>query len=49
MKTKFVGADAFLHVEALQRVGAEMLDDVPKGCAVLGDLAEEGLPDSSRS
>ena len=39
MKAKFVGADAFLHVEAFQRVGAEMLDDVPEGCAVTKNLA----------
>ena len=49
IKAAFVGSDSFLHVEALQRVGAEVLDDVPKSRAVLEELAEEGLPDSSWS
>ena len=40
MKAKFVGLDAILQVEALQRVGAKALDDVAEGHAVL----IKGLP-----
>ena len=48
MKTKFVGADAFLHVEAFQRIGTQVLDDIPKGSTIFEDLALEGFPDLSR-
>ena len=48
MKAKLMRSDTFLHLEAFEGVGAQMLNHLPQGSSIVEPFAVEGSSNSLR-